>query len=190
MKQRLLIVEPSEVIVEGLKTILDGQIRFKVLEPEMSAEHLTERLLAARPDVLIINPTLVDNVARLRSEQPMALVALVYQYVEREVLKNYDAVVDIRDSRAVIIETLAQAMPGEMDAGKSSYELTKRETAVLVQLAQGKTNKEIADALNVSVHTVISHRKNITHKTGIKSVAGLTVFAMLNNLIDESSLLG
>ena len=77
----------------------------------------------------------------------------------------------------------------EADAGKGSYELTKRETAVLVQLAQGKTNKEIADALNVSVHTVISHRKNITHKTGIKSVAGLTVYAMLNNLIDESSLL-
>ena len=189
MKQRLLIVEPSEIIIEGLKSILDGQIRFKVLEPEMDAEHLDERMTAARPDIVLINPTLVDNVARLRGEHPVAMVALVYQYVEREVLKNYDAVVDIRDSRAVIIETLAQVSPGEVESAKSNYELTKRETAVLVQLAQGKTNKEIADALNVSVHTVISHRKNITHKTGIKSVAGLTVYAMLNNLIDESSLL-
>lgn len=189
MKQRLLIVEPSELIIEGLKSILDGQIRFKVLDPEMTAEHLEERLLAARPDIVLINPTLVDNITRLRSEQPVAMVALVYQYVERDVLKNYDAVVDIRDSRAVIIETLAQASPGESESGKSNYELTKRETAVLVQLAQGKTNKEIADALNVSVHTVISHRKNITHKTGIKSVAGLTVYAMLNNLIDESALM-
>ena len=119
----------------------------------------------------------------------MALVALVYQYVERDELKQYDAVVDIRDSRAEVIETLAQVAPGEDETVKSNYELTKRETAVLVQLAQGKTNKEIADALNVSVHTVISHRKNITHKTGIKSVAGLTVYAMLNNLIDESALL-
>ena len=89
----------------------------------------------------------------------------------------------------MIIETLAQALPGDTEASKSNYELTKRETAVLVELAQGKTNKEIADALNVSVHTVISHRKNISHKTGIKSVAGLTVYAMLNNLIDESALL-
>ena len=189
MKQRLLIVEPSELIVAGLKSILEGQIRFKVLEPEMSADNLDERLLAARPDIVLINPTLVDNVGRLRSEFPMALVALVYQYVERDALKAYDAVVDIRDSRAEIIETLAQVSPGETASGKNNYELTKRETAVLVQLAQGKTNKEIADALNVSVHTVISHRKNITHKTGIKSVAGLTVYAMLNNLIDESSLL-
>ena len=189
MKQRLLIVEPSELIIEGLKSILDGQIRFKVLDPEMTAEHLEERLLAARPDIVLINPTLVDNITRLRSEQPVAMVALVYQYVERDVLKNYDAVVDIRDSRAVVIETLAQASPGESESSKNNYELTKRETAVLVQLAQGKTNKEIADALNVSVHTVISHRKNITHKTGIKSVAGLTVYAMLNNLIDESALM-
>ena len=119
----------------------------------------------------------------------MAVVALVYQYVERDVLKAYDAVAEIRDSRAVIIETLAQVSPGETESSKGNYELTKRETAVLVQLAQGKTNKEIADALSVSVHTIISHRKNITHKTGIKSVAGLTVYAMLNNLIDESALL-
>ncbi len=189
MKQRLLIVEPSELIIEGLKSILDGQIRFKVLEPEMTIDRLEERLVGSRPDILLINPTLVENVARLRGEDSMAVVALVYQYVERDVLKNYDGVVDIRDSRAVIIETLAQASPGENESGKNNYELTKRETAVLVQLAQGKTNKEIADALNVSVHTVISHRKNITHKTGIKSVAGLTVYAMLNNLIDESALL-
>ena len=189
MKQRVLIVEPSELIIEGLKAILDGQIRFKVLEPVMGTERLDERLVASRPDILIINPTLVADVTHLRGEQPMALVALVYQYVERELLKAYDAVVDIRDSRAEMIETLAQASPGEANSGKNNYELTKRETAVLVQLAQGKTNKEIADALNVSVHTVISHRKNITHKTGIKSVAGLTVYAMLNNLINESTLL-
>jgi len=189
MKQRLLIVEPSEVIIEGMKAILEGQIRFKVLEPEQDLSRLEERIVASRPDIILINPTLVDDVTRLRGKHPIALVALVYQYVERDALKNYDAVVEVRDSRAVIIETLAQTAPGESDSGKANYELTKRETAVLILLAQGKTNKEIADALSVSVHTVISHRKNITHKTGIKSVAGLTVYAMLNNLIDESALL-
>ena len=49
-------------------------------------------------------------------------------------------------------------------------------------------NKEIADKLNLSIYTVITHRKNITHKTGIKTVAGLTVYALLNNLIDMNSL--
>ena len=178
MKQRLLIIEPSEVIVEGLKAILDGQIRFKVLEPVMDVDRLEERLMASRPDIVLINPTVVADITKLPGRQEMAVVALVYQYVERDALKPFDAV-----------ETLAQASPATENTATGNYELTKRETAVLVQLAQGKTNKEIADALNVSVHTVISHRKNITRKTGIKSVAGLTVYAMLNNLIDESALL-
>ena len=48
---------------------------------------------------------------------------------------------------------------------------------------------EIADMLNISIYTVISHRKNIVAKTGIKSVAGLTVYALINNLISESDVM-
>ena len=54
-------------------------------------------------------------------------------------------------------------------------------------MAQGMLNKEIADRYNLSIHTVITHRKNITRKTGIKTVAGLTVYALLNGLIDPDS---
>ena len=63
-------------------------------------------------------------------------------------------------------------------------ELSAREKEILVCVAKGMLNKEIADAENISIHTVITHRKNITRKTGIKTVAGLTVYALLNNLID------
>ena len=82
-----------------------------------------------------------------------------------------------------------QSFQPQEQAATASYELSRREVDVLVQVAHGMTNKEIAQELNVSVHTVISHRKNIMHKTGIKSVAGLTVYAILNNLIDESTLI-
>ena len=61
--------------------------------------------------------------------------------------------------------------------------LYHRETDVLVLVAKGMSSKEIANQLNISVHTVNSHRKNITHKTGIKSVAGLAVYAMIHNLM-------
>ena len=62
--------------------------------------------------------------------------------------------------------------------------LSDREKEVLVCVAKGMINKEIADHLRISVHTVVSHRKNITSKTGIKTIAGLTVYALLNNLLD------
>ena len=55
-------------------------------------------------------------------------------------------------------------------------------------MAKGLQNKEIADKHNISINTVITHRKNITRKTGIKTVPGLTVYAILNNLIDISEI--
>lgn len=67
-------------------------------------------------------------------------------------------------------------------------ELSQREKEILVSVAKGKLNKEIADEFNISIYTVISHRKNITRKIGIKTVAGLTVYALLNGLLDISSI--
>ena len=67
-------------------------------------------------------------------------------------------------------------------------ELSDREKEILVSVAQGLLNKEIADKHNISINTVITHRKNITRKTGIRTVPGLTVYAILNNLIDINSI--
>ena len=66
-------------------------------------------------------------------------------------------------------------------------ELSDREIEILVSVAQGLLNKEIADKHNISINTVITHRKNITRKTGIKTVAGLTVYAILNGYVDINS---
>lgn len=62
--------------------------------------------------------------------------------------------------------------------------LSEREIDVLKLVAKGLSNKEIGEKLYISIHTVITHRKNITKKLGIKSVSGLTVYAMLNKLIE------
>lgn len=70
----------------------------------------------------------------------------------------------------------------------AAEELSEREKEILVCVARGMQNKEIADKCNISVNTVITHRKNITRKTGIKSVAGLTVYTLLNRLIDTSNI--
>lgn len=76
-------------------------------------------------------------------------------------------------------------MPATSGAnGHEGEELTQREKDVLKLVALGHTNKDIGEKLFISVHTVISHRKNITEKLGIKSISGLTVYAILNKLID------
>lgn len=186
MKRKVLIVEPSEVIVAGLTEALQHP-ELKLLRHEASDKDLYNRLDVLKPDILIINPTLNDNVNEMRSGRKMAVVALIYQYIKQSRLRHFDGVIDIRDSKQAILQTVldqsAKAATG--DTSMSNHELTKRETAVLIEVAKGLSNKEIAARLNVSIFTVTTHRKNIVRKTGIKSVAGLTVYALLNNLIDE-----
>lgn len=67
--------------------------------------------------------------------------------------------------------------------GENNKELSLRETDVLQQIVKGITNKEIADKLNISLNTVLTHRKNITTKLGIKTVSGLTFYAIMNGII-------
>ena len=88
-----------------------------------------------------------------------------------------------------ILVPVVSRIEDESDAPRGEGgELSAREKEILVAVAKGMLNKEIADLYNISIYTVISHRKNITRKTGIKTVAGLTVYALLNNLIDMNSI--
>ena len=69
-----------------------------------------------------------------------------------------------------------------------TQELSDRERDVLIQVVRGLSNKEIADVLCISQHTVVSHRKHITRKLNIHSTAGLTIYAIVNKLVDINSL--
>lgn len=66
--------------------------------------------------------------------------------------------------------------------------LSDREKEIIAEVAKGLTNKEIADKLNISIHTVTTHRKNISRKTGINSISGITVYAIINKLVDLNDL--
>ena len=190
-KTTLLIVEPSDIIRAGIESFLDDD-QFVFLAPlrDYPAD-LPQRLARLQPDIILLNPTLIPSPARLQlaaltqARPSMAVVALVYQYVEPQMLEAFKTVLDIREQGSHVAQRLRQCCRVEHDAAPESYELSDRETEVLLLVAQGCSSKEIADCLHISIHTVNTHRKNITHKTGIKSVAGLAVYAMLHNLINN-----
>ena len=199
----VLIVEPSEIIFEGLRTILESAGGFNVLSPLRDTSLLEDRLPALAPDVLIVNPTMVGSMSRhqqtitprqllgnIAAQRPsMPVLALVYEYVESGVMDLFRFSIDIRTSRSTLLNTINNAIKtmanddAEPAEQPESHDLSERETDVLVLVAKGLSSKEIADQLNISIHTVNSHRKNITHKTGIKSVAGLAVYAVIHNLM-------
>ena len=184
-----LIVEPSEIVRTGLQRILTDDGSFSFLALLSDAVNLEERVKALCPDLLIVNPTLLvppvrSQLAAIQQLQPnMAIAASVYQYLDQDVLQLFRVSIDIREKR----NRIAQLLKTEVDRVSSldddeNYELSIREREVLVLVAQGLSSKQIADKLNISIHTVNSHRKNVTRKTGIRSVAGLAVYATLHNM--------
>lgn len=92
----------------------------------------------------------------------------------------------VKASQEIIIEQLQQLFAADNSSntiGETSKDLSTRETDVLQLIVKGITNKEIADKLNISLNTVLTHRKNITAKLGIKTVSGLTFYAIMNGII-------
>ena len=195
MSNRVIICEASEMIAIGLAEIIDSMAQFDVVARLDSPEHLSEKITSSDANLLIVDPMLLgfhnkDFLSQLGKEHPQVImIALVTSYLDHSMLTPYSGFIEINDTRSKIISKMDEFVQSETTKNTDDVELSKRETDVLVAVAKGMMNKEIADQMNISIHTVISHRKNITRKTGIKSVSGLTVYALLNNLIDEKDLI-
>ena len=195
MRNRVIICEASEIIANGLADIVNSMAQFDVVARLDSPERLSEKILAADANMLIVNPSLLgyegkEILLKLGKEHPhLILIALVTTCLDHVCLTPYNGVVELYDTKQKIINKLNEWVKDNSPKKNDDVELSKREMDVLVAVAKGMMNKEISDQMNISIHTVISHRKNITRKTGIKSVSGLTVYALLNNLIDEKDLL-
>lgn len=184
----ILIVEPSPVVTAGLLSVLSSHKAFQCLPPRSSAENLPAILAQEKADLLLLNPQLLSDMACL-STLKIPVIALQYAPFDAQRLSAFDAVLDIRTAQREQIFSLLQSFISSNKnthgdfASDENYELSDREIEVLKLVAQGLMNKEIADKLCISIHTVISHRKNINRKTGIKSVAGLTVYAIMQGYI-------
>lgn len=193
-RYRVAVIEPSSLIQAGLKALIEEGEEAEVVSQMYDMNHYEQKLAVARCDLIILNPVLVEfnkrgNIRGLfRSFESVPLIAFVLEYTDPEVISQFDGTLSAFSDKSRIRSMFREVF----NAGKRGREahpndeLTHREREVLIAVAKGMMNKEIADLYNISVHTVMSHRKNIISKTGIKSVSGLTVYALLNNLIDEN----
>ena len=194
---KIVIAEPSTMLRIGLERLLEELPDVEVVFSTDNLSSLYARINALRPDVLIINPLLFDYAKRatLRAEfdqlPNLRVVGLVTAYLESQHQRQFAGVIELNDDIQRIKSTLNQVTRSVQsdDDESDTAPLSDREKDVLICLSKGLKNNEIADQLNISVHTVITHRKNIVRKTGIKSVAALTVYAILNNLIEEKDII-
>ena len=194
--KKVLLIVPSKIVARGIEAVLSELGEFRVEGILTDLSHASQmRLRNIDADVIVLDPVVFDFVSRssVRSHiseySDAAVVGLQTTPMDDEQKKQYDALIGLNDDPVLIVRKLRESLDSRQDNSETEeYDLSAREKEILVCVAKGMLNKEIADACNLSIHTVITHRKNITRKTGIKTVAGLTVYALLNNLIDSSSI--
>lgn len=196
-KYNIILIEPSPVIQQGIKALLSADPRFVITHIFSDYQSYDNTLPKDNIQFILINPHTISVFSHFSAKgqfpkHPYALlVALVYNYISPETLEGFDGYVDIYCTSAQLIKKLLKISESSVTSHKASTDnvgLSDREKEILISAAIGLTNKEIADKHNISVHTVISHRKNISRKIGIKSVSGLTIYAIFNNLISESDI--
>lgn len=182
----IILCTPSPIEFNGLCTLLrnirEFSISFRAVEP---ASIVSNPKLPVNADLFICDPVAVaiSTLQNIKESTPnIKLVLLYHTALPQSYVKEFDAAVSIYDSEANIEQAITSLFTNKK-ASEAATELTQREKEIVIGVVKGMSNKEIANMINVSVNTVMTHRRNIAAKLEIHSPAGLTVYALMSNLI-------
>jgi DNA-binding NarL/FixJ family response regulator len=214
MKIRILVADDHSVVLEGVRHILD-QDGYELAGTAEDGRELVRAAEEIKPDLIVLDISMpilngIEAARQIKKQNPRIKMIFLSMHADaiyvREafragangyVLKRTavselgPAVREVMEGRSYITpmvtkETMAEllAAPG---AGSFGSELTKRQREVLQLVAEGKTAKEIANSLNVSVKTVEFHKSSIMDALGVRTIAELTRYAIDNKIIESRS---
>lgn len=194
---KIIVAEKSYLIRKGIVSVINRIEGATVVYEMENLNHVNSVILNHNPHYIVINPNLFpENQTFLNFEikADLSKKGIAIHSVppfRNGLLKKFKLILSVNDSKEILFEKLEKLIHSSYSS--SQYEmlqkgLSDREKTILSHVAKGETNKEIAENLHLSAHTVITHRKNITAKLGIKTISGLTVYAILNNLVDVNEL--
>ena len=212
---RVLIADDHALVREGIRRVLDEDPGFDVVAEAADGRQAIERIAKTGPDVAILDISMpevsgLEAARRLQAEAPEVKVLILSMHDESEyvmravnagaagyLLKDDAGPAHLRQAvRAVhsgesyfspaVATRLTDALRGGSSGAAEPLErLTGREREVLRLVAAGNSNKQIAAQLGISRRTVESHRESMMRKIEIRTVAGLTRFALEHGLLDD-----
>ena len=207
---RILLADDHTVVRSGFRRILEGQPDMEVIGEVSNGRDAVEQAAALQPDLVIMDVTMpelngIEAARRICEMLPKTRILALSMHRDsvyvREILRAGASGYLLKDSSEsdfiTAVRSVAQGegylSPAVSEAVLSDYRkhvtnpidlLTSREREVLQWIAEGKTNKEIATGLNLSVYTVEAHRGKIMEKLNLHSAGEMVRFAIRNGLID------
>ncbi|OUS34593.1 DNA-binding response regulator [Rhodobacterales bacterium 56_14_T64] len=202
---RVLIVDDHPMVAEGIQSILESYDDIEVVGSLNNGREAVERAAELAPDVILMDLNMPDlgglSATEILLERAPATRILILtmhdspEYISSAlshgamgyILKDVptDEIKQAIDAVMLGNKYLCTGAKGSLEPkdGSTRESLTTREQTILLELAQGKSNKEVALVLDISVRTVETHRKNIKRKLGISSTAGLTRYALEHGVL-------
>ena len=204
---KIVIAETSVIIRSGLTAVLKRIPNLNAHPIEVSSPESLQNYIHMHPaDIIIINPTFGGwfDLPAFKAEHGKSgikYIAMVCSVIDNNILKEYDEKKipfmyrvhpepDEERVRDLIASKINHLLHTEEEEEKDSEQetLSQREKEIITCVVKGMTNKAIADKLYLSIHTVITHRRNIARKLQIHSPAGLTIYAIVNKLVELSDI--
>lgn len=189
----ICIIHSSPIILKGIEAIVQSLRAYPCYTIKFPSDLLALQHIMNKRFILFVETNLSQEyhqaIHALKSQNSISIVSVVdeEQSTASEddvfVITHYSGTQEI----AEIIEEIERSQVSQKPKEESEH-LSVREKEVLQQVALGLSNKEIAEVLHISIHTVISHRKNIVEKLGIKSISGLTMYAVMTKIIDPDTI--
>jgi len=204
-RTRVLIVDDHPMVAQGIEAILETYDDIEVVGtlangrelveqvgplnpdvvlldlnmPEVNGLSATEMVLENHPDMRILILSMHDSPEYISTAMNHGARGYILKDVPTDEIRN--AIDTVMRGETFLCDGASAAMTPATSDGREP--LTNREQSVLLQLAQGKSNKQVAADLDISVRTVETHRKNIKRKLGISSTAGLTRYALEHGVL-------
>lgn len=200
---RVLIVDDHPMVADGIRAILESYEDIEVIGALSNGQEVVDQAEALKPDVILmdLNMPLLGGLSAteillerdaerkiviLSMHDAPAYVATAMRHGARGYLLKdvptdeiYAAIMTVMRGETY----LCDGASGALSPDQTEDLLTAREQTILLELAQGKSNKQVAGDLDISIHTVETHRKNIKRKLGISSTAGLTRYALEHGVL-------
>ena len=179
----IAVVTPSQLLASGIVSTLSKLRDPGVTVKLFDGDHVTpEQIAAVKPSLAVVDALALSPEAVARLKESCRVAGIRHSELTAAHTAAYDDLLNLYDPlsrlEAIVRET-AEENRGEEDR----QELSPREKEVIVGIVKGLSNKEIAAEINVSVNTVMTHRRNIASKLQIHSPAGLTIYAIVKKLV-------
>jgi len=179
-----ILVIDSYLVRKGMVAILNRIQGARVLKEFGAGDPFMTYLKGHKVDFVIMGQSEFERSADLFISSPELLerTVLIHEDLSQQ---DTHTIIHLQENKESIIRKIQNLLdPGNPSESEAlSTKLSPRETTIVRMVSMGLTNRQIAEKLFLSAHTVMTHRKNISSKLGIKSVSGLTIYAIVNNII-------